>query len=70
MTINELKQSDKAFITPAVAASIIRCDPNYIRVAARQRPDLLGFPVCVMGHRTRIPRVPFIRFVDGGGRDE
>lgn len=60
-----IKQSTDAFITPAVAASVIGCDPNNIRLTAQQRPELLGFPVCVVGRRVKIPRLPFIQFVEG-----
>jgi hypothetical protein len=42
-------------------------DPQSIREAARQRPDLLGFPVIVYGRKVKIPRKPFIKFVQGEG---
>lgn len=67
MNIEEIKQSTDAFITAAVAASVIGCDPNKIRLTAQQRPELLGFPVCVVGRRVKIPRLPFIQFVEGTG---
>lgn len=63
----------KAMTTPTinvnVAAPILGCDPNSLRFAARQRPELLGFPVIVMGHRVRIPRLPFIRAIEGGPQE-
>lgn len=65
MTLQELKSIDKDIITPAEAASVIGCDPHYIRVQARTRPELLGFPVMVLGSRTKIPRLPFIQFLEG-----
>ena len=68
--LEELKRSDDAFITPAVAASVIGCDPNNIRLTAQQRPELLGFPVCVVGRRVKIPRLPFIQFVEGTSRQD
>lgn len=67
MTLDEIRALDCDMITPAQAAGVLGCDPNTIRIAARQRPELLGFPVSVVGHRTRIPRLPFIKFVSGGG---
>lgn len=66
MTLQDLKSMDRAIITPAVAAKVLNCDPQYIRVAARQCPEQLGFPVIIMGTRTRIPRIAFIRFLEGG----
>ena len=56
-------------IDPEDAARVLGCNPNSIRQAARQRPELLGFPVIVMGRRVRIPRLPFIQFIAGGTRD-
>lgn len=67
MTIAELKQLSDLFLTPLIAASVIGCDPQLIRLQAKQRPELLGFPVCVVGSRVKIPRLPFIRFVEGTG---
>lgn len=65
MTLQELKTLDKDIITPAIAAQVIGCDPQYIRVAAHKCPEQLGFPVIVMGTRTRIPRLAFVKFLEG-----
>lgn len=40
-----------------------------IRVAARDNPAMLGFPVVRVGSRTKIPRIPFLQ-VMGGTREE
>lgn len=66
MTVNELKTMDCATITPDTAAKVLRCDPHYIRVAARKEPCLLGFPTVIIGNRVKIPRMAFIRFLEGG----
>ncbi|MGN0776724.1 MAG: hypothetical protein ACI4MM_08635 [Candidatus Ventricola sp.] len=65
--LEALKTLDKLMITPAEAAPVIGCDPHYIRLMARSDPEKLGFPVTVVGTRTKIPRIPFIRFVEGMG---
>ena len=65
MTLAELKELDRDVITPAQAAGILKCDPHYIRVAARQCPEQLGFPVTILWSRTKIPRIPFIRYIEG-----
>lgn len=65
MTLSEIKQSDKAVLIPADVAEVLGCDPNNIRLAAHQRPELLGFPVIVVGSRVKIPRVPFLKYVCG-----
>lgn len=69
MTLNDLKKREDVFLTPAVVAQVIGCDPQYIRVAARQHPEQLGFPVTLIGNRVKIPRLAFIRYVEGGERD-
>ena len=63
MTLNEIKKSDATFLKPADIAPVLGCDPNWIRKAAHESPELIGFPVCVIGTRTRIPRKPFLQFV-------
>lgn len=63
MTLAEIKQSDAVFLTPAEVAPLIGCNPNFIRKAAHDAPELIGFPVCVIGTRTRIPRKPFLKFL-------
>ena len=66
----EVINCQKAYITPAQAAAVLECDAQYIRMAAHQDPDQLGFPVMCVGNRTKIMRLPFIKFVTGGGWDD
>lgn len=63
MTIEEIRQSDRTFLRPVDVAEVLQCDPQCIRILARTDRDQLGFPVCVVGKRTKIPRVPFLRFM-------
>jgi hypothetical protein len=58
---------DRVTIPPAVAAPAIGFDPQYIRDVARANPDALGFPVIVIKHRVKIPRVPFLEYLGYGG---
>lgn len=67
MTLDDVRRMDADTITPAVAAQVLGCDPQWIRVAARQDKSLLGFPVVIIRSRTKIPRLAFIRFMEGGG---
>ena len=62
-TLEEIKASDAVFLKPADIAPVLQCNPNYIRQMAHERPELLGFPVIVMGSRTRIPRKPFLTYI-------
>lgn len=65
MTLDEIRNSTKEVLTPAEVAEVLGCDPQDVRVAARQRPDLLGFNVAVIGTRTKIPRKAFLDWFDG-----
>ena len=65
MNIDDIKKMESACITPAIAAKIIGCAPQYIRLVARKSPELLGFPVICIGSRVKIPRVPFIEYFYG-----
>ena len=65
MTLNEIKSLPREFLMPSEVAPILGCDPQDIRVAARQSPELLGFSVAVVGHRVKIPRAAFLRWLEG-----
>ena len=65
MTIQEIRTSDKPFLTPAEVAEAMNADPQAIRVTARENPWRLGFPVAVIGTRTKIPRQAWLDWYDG-----
>ena len=65
MTLEELKELEINMLTPAQAAEVLGVSAQSIRVCARQRPDLLGFPVMVYGSRVKVPRLPLIDFLEG-----
>ena len=69
MTIEQIKQLPKEFLLPTDIAPLIGTDPHSIRVAAREHPERLGFPVSVIGNRTFIPRRAFIRWIYGSEED-
>jgi hypothetical protein len=66
MTLDEIRNSTKEVLTPAEVAEVLGCDPQDIRVAAKHRPDMLGFHVCVLGSRVKIPRRAFLNWLEGG----
>lgn len=68
MTLDELKAYPKPYLTPEQVARIIHGDAHAIRLQARSRPELLGFPVTVCGTRTKIPKQPFIEYWFGKER--
>ena len=67
MTIREIRESGKDFLTAADVAGAMGCDPHYLRVQAHEDSSKLQFPVCVTGKRIRIPREGFLRWYEGSG---
>ncbi len=65
ITLKDIKAMDCETITPAVAAQVLECDPQLLRIAARDAPHLLGFPVTVIGSRVKIPRLSFLQHMAG-----
>lgn len=63
MTILEMRESDKVFLTAADVAELLQSDPNSIRGQAHADPTKLGFPVIVIGSYVKIPRIPFLKFI-------
>lgn len=65
MTLRDLKEMDVDFITPAEVASVLDCAPQAIRSQAENNPALLGFHFCKVGNRLKIPRLAFIKWMEG-----
>lgn len=63
MTLDEMKQSTKVFVSASDIAPILGCDPQCIRRQAQIEPNALSFPILRLGSRIRIPRIPFLRFI-------
>ena len=69
MTLSDIKAMDKDMLTPDEVGQIVGCSGQVIRVTAKNAPQKLGFPVICVGSRTRIPRIAFIRYCEGGMTD-
>lgn len=69
MNIEEMKRSAKEVLTPQDVAEVLGCDPQNVRILARQRPELLGFPVIVIKNRVKIPRRAFLKYITGEGEE-
>ncbi|MBR6821573.1 MAG: hypothetical protein IKM87_00225 [Clostridia bacterium] len=65
MTIKEIKECDRAFLTAHDIADILATNPQAIRNQAQRNPSSLGFNVIVIGSRVKIPRIPFLNYVLG-----
>ena len=66
MTLEELAALPVDVLTAAEVAPFCRMDQETIRGAARECPDMLGFPVIVAKRQVRIPKMPFIKFMRDG----
>ena len=64
-TLKEVQDSEKEILIPSDIAKIINVDPQWIRLVARENPEKLGFPVMIVGNRVKIPRRPFLQFMEG-----
>lgn len=67
MTPAEIRASDSLWLTAADVAPIIGVDPHGIRITARTHPEWLGFPVLCIRSRVKIPRVPFVQYMETCG---
>lgn len=65
MTIEEMSASTKNMLTPNDVCEVLGCSAYSINVQCRDDPDKLGFPVCMVGTRVRIPRIGFLRWLNG-----
>lgn len=69
MTWEEIKTSDKLILTAQDVAPILNCDPQTLRLAARQQKEMVGFNCSVIGQTLRIPRLAFIKWMEGDDAD-
>lgn len=63
MTLQDIIASDCVYLTPSDIAPILGCDPQSIRTQAHKDPQVLGYPVIIIGRRIRIPRIPFLHYL-------
>lgn len=65
MTWEEIKQSEQDMLTAQDIAPVLGAHPQWIRDAARQHPEWIGFPFAFIGTRMKIPRIGFINWMEG-----
>ena len=63
--LERLEAMDKVMLTVTDVAKVLECNPQIIRLQAREEPEKLGFPVCVMKSRVKIPKLGFLRWLRG-----
>ncbi|XOQ44265.1 MAG: hypothetical protein ACFWTN_07485 [Clostridium sp.] len=64
-SLDEVKACNREVLLASDIAEILQMDAQDIRELAREKPEMLGFPVIVSGRRVKIPRRPFIKFMEG-----
>ena len=65
MTLSDIAELDKEVLTCKDVAPILGYGEYQIHQQAKERPELLGFPVIVIGNRVKIPKGAFIAFMNG-----
>lgn len=63
MTLQEIRESDKVFLTCKDVSELLQSDPANIRAQAHEDPSKLGFSTIVIGSYVKIPRIPFLKFI-------
>lgn len=66
MTFEEIKESDKDFLTPEDVKQVLGIMPYTINLQAKEDPSKLGFAITMMGTRVKIPRRAFIHWMEYG----
>lgn len=65
MTLEEIKKTDKPFLTPEDLSEALGSDKHTIIVSARTNPELIRFPFTFMGTRMKVPTAGFLRWYYG-----
>ena len=65
MTIEEIKNSSRTYLTVCDIGKIVGIRPDKLRYQALTDSTKLGFPVCVADKTVRIPRVAFLTWMNG-----
>ena len=63
MTLEQIRNTEKEWLTPGDVAPVLQCDPNTLRWQAHHDPAKLGFAVTVLGSRVKISRRSFLSFL-------
>lgn len=62
-TLQDLISYPKDFFTPQQVGDVLGCDPQNLRIMARQRPELMRFEFQIVGNRVKFPKRPFLRYM-------
>lgn len=65
MTLEDIEKNPKEFLTVTDIAPYLHSSPSTLRIQAREWPELLGFPVVIVGRRVKIPKTRFVQYFRG-----
>ena len=65
MTFADIENIREEVLTPLQVGAFLHINPQSIRAQAKEAPELLGFPVIVIGSRVLIPRRAFLAYITG-----
>ena len=66
ITLEDIENIPKEFLLASDIAPYLKSDVSTIIYCAKNKPDLLGFAVIVMGKTVRIPKRAFVHFCKYG----
>lgn len=64
MTYEEIRNTNKRFLTPEDVREILETAAYSINLQAKEDPSSLLFPIIRIGTRVKIPRYGFLKFCD------
>lgn len=64
MTLKELREMDCDYLKPKEVAAILHCRQDAVTECSKA--GILPFPYFRSGNRTKIPRLAFIKWMEGG----
>ncbi|MGN0599286.1 MAG: hypothetical protein ACI4JK_05265 [Oscillospiraceae bacterium] len=65
LTLEDIEKIPREYLIPKEVAQVIGCYAYGITLAARNNPASLGFPVIIIGNRTKIPKQAFLNYMRG-----
>ena len=65
MTFQDIVNVRGEVLSATQVGAYLHTNPQAIREQARECPELLGFPVIVVGTRVIIPKAGFIAYITG-----
>ena len=66
MTLEEIKASEKQYLSPSDVCEVLQCKPYSINVALKAGQKM-PFPCFLLGSRVKIPRLPFVAYAEENG---